>query len=149
MAHSSELNCVLYGQVGNNNFSSCFLNQFESSIFLEFETPGARDTGSIPTTLVEGGRQGEGPSWLGNQGCGSGSQLDPDSIGSVDSDPYTESGSGSRRAKITHKSRKYLRNFMFWSAGCSFLRPEGFFCNLDVLYGGLGMGKLLFLIKKI
>jgi hypothetical protein len=29
---------------------------------------------------------------------------DPDSIGSVDPDP--ESGSGSRRAKMTHKSRK-------------------------------------------
>jgi hypothetical protein len=28
------------------------------------------------------------------------------------------------------------------------LRAEGFFCNLDVLYGGLGIGKLQFLIKK-
>jgi hypothetical protein len=28
------------------------------------------------------------------------------------------------------------------------LRAEGFFCNLDVLYGGLGIGKLYFLIKK-
>ncbi len=26
---------------------------------------------------------------------------------------------------------------MFWSAGCSLLRDEGFFCNLDVLYRGL------------
>jgi hypothetical protein len=74
------------------------------------------------------------------QGCGSGSQLDPDSIGSVDPDPYSESGSGSRRAKATHKSRKNLRNFMFLSAECSFLRAEGFFCNLDVLYGGIGIG---------
>jgi hypothetical protein len=47
-----------------------------------------------------------------NQGCGSGtgSILDPYSIGSVDPDPdpYSESGSGSgsRRAKMTHKSRK-------------------------------------------
>ena len=41
---------------------------------------------------------------------GSGSVLDPYSIGSVDPDPYSESGSGSgsRRAKITHKSRKKL-----------------------------------------
>jgi hypothetical protein len=38
------------------------------------------------------------------QGCGSGSELDLDSIGSVDPDPYSESGSGSRRAKMTHKS---------------------------------------------
>ncbi len=51
------------------------------------------------------------------QGFGSGSVLDPDSIRSVDPDPYSESGSGSRRAKMTHKSRKKLRNFMilkFW-----------------------------------
>jgi hypothetical protein len=38
---------------------------------------------------------------------------------------------------------------MFRSAGCSLLRAEGFFCSLDVLYGGLGIGKLSFLIKKI
>ncbi len=55
-------------------------------------------------------------------------------------DPYSESGSWTRRVKMTHKSRKKLRNFMFWSAGCSLLRAEGFFCNLDVLYGGLGIG---------
>ncbi len=24
---------------------------------------------------------------------------------------------------------------MFWSDGCSLLRAEGFFCNLDILYG--------------
>ncbi len=40
------------------------------------------------------------------QGFGSRSGLDPDSIRSVDPDPYSESGSGSRRAKMTHKSRK-------------------------------------------
>jgi hypothetical protein len=40
------------------------------------------------------------------QGFGSGSGLDPDSIRSVEPDPYSESGSGSRRAKMTHKSRK-------------------------------------------
>ncbi len=83
------------------------------------------------------------------QGCGSGSELDPYSIGSVDPNPYSESGSGSRRrAKMTHKSRKKLRNFMLWSAGCSLLRVGDFFCNLDVLYEGLGIGKLLFLIKS-
>jgi hypothetical protein len=37
---------------------------------------------------------------------------------------------------------------MFRSAGCSLLKAEGFFCNLDVLYGGLGKGKLKFLIQK-
>jgi hypothetical protein len=30
---------------------------------------------------------------------------------------------------------------MFWSSGRS-LRAEGFFCSLDVLSGGLGIGKL-------
>ncbi len=60
-------------------------------------------------------------------------------------------GSGSRRAKITYKYRKKLIIiFMFWSAGCSFLRAEGFSCSLCVLYGGLGITKLqlLYLSKK-
>jgi hypothetical protein len=37
--------------------------------------------------------------------------MDLDSIRSVDPDPYSKSrpGSGSRRAKIAHKSRKKLR----------------------------------------
>jgi hypothetical protein len=56
--------------------------------------------------------------------------LIPDSIRSVDPDPYSESGS--RRAKMTQKSRKKLRNSMFWNA-------EGFYCNLEVLYGGPGI----------
>ncbi len=37
---------------------------------------------------------------------------------------------------------------MFWSVGWRLLRAEGFFCNLYILYGGLGIGKLQFLIKK-
>jgi hypothetical protein len=37
---------------------------------------------------------------------------------------------------------------MFLSAGCSLLRAEGFFCNLDVLYGALGIHKLQFLIQN-
>ncbi len=37
---------------------------------------------------------------------------------------------------------------MFWSAGCSLLRAKGFFSNLDVLCGGLGIGKLYFFIYK-
>jgi hypothetical protein len=39
--------------------------------------------------------------------------LDPDSIRSVDPDPYSESGSGSRRAKIINKSRKKFEKFLF------------------------------------
>jgi hypothetical protein len=38
---------------------------------------------------------------------------------------------------------------MFLSAERSLLRAEGFFCGLDFLYGGLGIGKLYFLIQKI
>jgi hypothetical protein len=36
---------------------------------------------------------------------------------------------------------------MLWSAGCSLMRAEGFFCSLEVLFGGL-ICKLQFLIKK-
>jgi hypothetical protein len=41
-----------------------------------------------------------------------GSDPDQDSIRSVDPDPYSESRSRSRRAKIINKSSKKLRNFM-------------------------------------
>jgi hypothetical protein len=34
------------------------------------------------------------------------------------------------------------------SVGWPLLRAEGFFCNLYVLYGGLGIGNLQFLKKK-
>jgi hypothetical protein len=37
---------------------------------------------------------------------------------------------------------------MFSSVGWPLLRTEGFFYNLDILNGGLGRGKLQFLIKK-
>ncbi len=39
--------------------------------------------------------------------------LDADSMGPLDPDPDTQSGSGSRRAKMTHKNRKKLKNFIF------------------------------------
>ncbi len=54
----------------------------------------------------------------------------------------------STRAKMTHKNRRKLWNFMFWSAWCSLLRAEGFFCSLDVLYGSLEIGELQFCSKK-
>ncbi len=50
---------------------------------------------------------------------------------------------------MTHKNRKKSRIFMFLSTGCSLLRAEGFSCSLGVLYVGLGISKLQFLIKKI
>jgi hypothetical protein len=45
---------------------------------------------------------------------------------------------------------KYKRviRFIVWNAKCSLLRAEGFSCSLDVLYGGLGISKFKFLIKK-
>jgi hypothetical protein len=69
----------------------------------------------------------------------------------LDPDPHSNcgSGSGSRRAKMTHKKRKKVRNFIFSIAGCFLLRFEGFFCSIGVLYRGLGISKLQFLIKKI
>ncbi len=41
------------------------------------------------------------------------SVADPDSVGSLDPDPDSQSGSGSRRAKMIHKNRKKLRNLIF------------------------------------
>ncbi len=55
--------------------------------------------------------------------CGFESGLDPNSIGSLD--PDTQSGSGSRRAKMTQKNKKQLINFNFGSAGCSLMGDEG------------------------
>jgi hypothetical protein len=64
-------------------------------------------------------------------------------------DPEFRIRIGSRRAKMTHKNIKKSRIFMFLSTGCSLLWAEGFSCSLGVLYGGLGISKLQFLIKKI
>jgi hypothetical protein len=50
---------------------------------------------------------------------------------------------------MTHKNRKKSRIFMFLSTGCSLLRAEGFSCSLGILYGGLGISKLQFLVTKI
>jgi len=55
--------------------------------------------------------------------------------------------SWSRSAKMTHKSVK-IRKFMFWCARCSILWAEGFFCNLYLLYGSLGIGKFYFFIQN-
>ncbi len=78
----------------------------------------------------------------------SGSVVDPDSVGSLDPYPVTDSQSGSRRAKKTHKHRRKLIKFMFWSAGCSLSRADGFSLSLDILYGGIGIRRLDFWSKK-
>ncbi len=44
------------------------------------------------------------------------SDPDPDSFRSVEPDPYSESGSGSRRAKMTHKSRITIYGPMIYTA---------------------------------
>ncbi len=77
----------------------------------------------------------------GGQCCGSGS--DPDSMGSLD--PYPDP---IQEGKMTHKNRKKLINLIFWSAGCSLLRDEGFPCGLDLLYGGLGIRNCDICFKK-
>jgi hypothetical protein len=46
------------------------------------------------------------------------------------------------------KYKKIKRFSCFEVLDVLFLRAEGFFCVLDVLYRGLGIGKLQFLIKK-
>ncbi len=56
-------------------------------------------------------------------------------------DPDSQSVAGSRRAKMTHKHRKKLINFIFGSARYSLLRAEGLSCSLDI-------SKLQFLIKN-
>jgi hypothetical protein len=79
-----------------------------------------------------------------NQCFGSG--LDP-----IQSGPRIRSRVGIRIQKgknVQQKNKKKLRTYMFSSAGCSLSRAEGF-CSLDVLYGGPGISKLQFLIKKI
>ncbi len=46
--------------------------------------------------------------------------------------------------------KKVFKKFLsFLCAGCSILRAKGFSRSLDILYGGLGISKLQFLIKKI
>ncbi len=73
------------------------------------------------------------------------SAVDPDPA-SLDSE--SQSWSGSRRAKNTHKNREKVNKFHFLNTGCSLLRAEGFSCGLDILYGGLGISKLHFFYQK-
>jgi hypothetical protein len=74
--------------------------------------------------------------------------LDPDFISSVDPYPHPDLGGQKGPTKIETKIYKFhvFKN-RYWIF--SFLRSEGFSFNLDFLYGGLGIGKLLFWIKTI
>jgi hypothetical protein len=58
-------------------------------------------------------------------------------------------GSGSRRAKMTHKNKKKVQNFHVLKYWMFSFEAEGFSCSLGVLYGGQGISKLHLLIKKI
>jgi hypothetical protein len=115
------------------------------------------DAGEVERQVLDRGGEGHS-SWIckkkevkntkkypSRQCCGSrsgfGSGLDPDSMGYQVPYPDSQSGSGSRRTKKSHKHRKKLINFIFGSAGCSLLRAEVFSCSLDI-------GKLQFLIQK-
>ncbi len=60
---------------------------------------------------------------------------DPDSLRSLD--PVSVFGIRIREGK----DDQLCRNFMFLSPGCSLLKAEGFFCNLNALYAGQGIGK--------
>ncbi len=50
---------------------------------------------------------------------------------------------------MTHKYRKNTEFSCFEVLDVLFLRAEGFSCSLGVLYEGLGINKLKFLIRKI
>ncbi len=81
--------------------------------------------------------------------------VDPDSMGSVDPypGPDSQSGSGSNLTKMAQKNIKHMINFIFWSAGCSLLRAEGFspplwrpFCNFFINKGKKEMSAVFFAI---
>jgi len=74
------------------------------------------------------------------QGCRSGSGLDLDSVGSVDPDSENGSRSGSRRAKMTHKSRKKLKYCGGSVRGNRVLDPDPHGSSL-ILIAGSGSGR--------
>ncbi len=53
-----------------------------------------------------------------------------------------------QEGKNDQQKQKYIKKFHVSSAGCSLLRAEGFLCSFNVLYRGLGKGKLQFLVIK-
>ncbi len=63
---------------------------------------------------------------------------------------YTSSSKLYLYKTACNQNRIQLMNFIFWSAGCSILRAQGFSCSfsLNVFYEGLGISKWQFLIKK-
>ncbi len=80
---------------------------------------------------------------------GSGSGLDPESIRSLDPYPDSEFRIRIQEGKIDPQKYKNIKKFYVLKGKMFFLRAEGFLCSLDVLYGGLEIGKFQFLSKKI
>ncbi len=89
----------------------------------------------------------KGDRYWKQQCCGPGSGVRI----STDTDSFWSAGSGSAlgiririRIQEDHNEPQKWRKFKFWSARCSLSRNEYFSCSLDVLYWGLGIGKLQF-----
>jgi hypothetical protein len=57
--------------------------------------------------------------------------------------PYSPSVADPDPCWIRIQSGQWIKKFRVLKCfGCSLLGAEGFFCNLDVLFGGLGIGEL-------
>jgi hypothetical protein len=89
--------------------SSSFMLPATCFMDLVWAADPTRDTDR--PTLIAGRIPGVPVHYINNQCWACGSGLDPDLMGSLD--PYPDPQSGSRRAKMTHKRRKMLRNIMF------------------------------------
>jgi hypothetical protein len=63
--------------------------------------------------------------------------LDPDSQGTLDPYPDSQSGS-SKRTKLAQKNKKNPLKYLIF-LNCWIFFFEGISCSLDVLYGGLGV----------
>jgi hypothetical protein len=70
-------------------------------------------------------------------------RMDPHLFELPDSDLHSKCGSGFRRAKMTQKTKKVTKFHVLKS-----LEAEGFSCSWGILYEGLGISKLQFLINK-
>ncbi len=69
-------------------------------------------------------------------------------FGRLDPDPDPQLGIRTWIQEGQNEPQKWSK-FKCWIARCSLLRDKDFSCSLDVLYGGLGIRKLQFLIKEI
>ncbi len=107
---------VGYGFPGQmkRNFSAKF--QWKATVQIPYDLSRILHIRLLHIRIRFGYQSGRQPEPCKNncadQGCGSGSTLIW----------VAGSGSGSRKAKMSHKKIKKERNFMFWNAGCSLLK---------------------------